>query len=92
MFVVKAVVKDIADKTLHSREIRTLHQKFGISGFHNKIMTLIFIYKATNITLVPFVFSFFFSIFDVWCVTSHVTSFLYRGYGCKCTIPEQKFL
>ena len=41
---------------VHSRELKTLHLKFGIRGFRNKIMTLIFIYKATNITWLPVVF------------------------------------
>ena len=41
-----------------SRELKMLHLKFGIQGFHNTIMTLIFIYKATYITWLPFVFFF----------------------------------
>ena len=31
-----------------------LHQKFGMKGFHNEVMTLHFIYKTTNITWLPF--------------------------------------
>ena len=37
-------------------------------------MTLIFIYKANYITLLPYVFLFL-SIFDVWLLRSHVASF-----------------
>ena len=31
---------------LHSRELKTLHLKSGIQGFHNKIMALNFIFKG----------------------------------------------
>ena len=60
---------------VYARELKTLHQKFENSSIHNKITTLIFIYKATHITRLPFVFSFL-SIFYVCFVTSHVASFL----------------
>ena len=49
----------LSDKyDLHSRELKTLHLKSGIQGFHNKIMALIFIYKAIYITRFQFFFSF----------------------------------
>ena len=47
--------------------------KFGIHVFHNKIRTLIFIFKALYITRLPFVLSFL-RIF-YWFVTSHLASF-----------------
>ena len=43
---------------VHSRELKTLHQKLGILGFHNKFMMLIFIYKTADITWLQFMFSF----------------------------------
>ena len=45
-----------------------LHLKFGIQGFYNKIMTLIFMFLATYITRFPFVLSLL-RIFYVWFVT-----------------------
>ena len=33
---------------------KTLHLKFRIQGFYNTIMTLIFIYEATDIKWLPF--------------------------------------
>ena len=53
----------------------TLHLKFGIQYFDNKIMTLIFIFKTTYSTMLPFVLSFL-RIFHVRVVTLHVASFL----------------
>ena len=57
-----------------SRELKTLHLKSGIQGFQNKTIALIFIFKATYITRLPFVLSFL-RIFYVQFVTSHVASF-----------------
>ena len=49
----------IGDSIVHSRKLKTLLQKFGIQGFHNEIMTLIFFkYKVTYVTWLPFVSSF----------------------------------
>ena len=31
---------------LYKRKLETLHLKFGIQGFHNKLMMLVFIYKT----------------------------------------------
>ena len=63
---------------IHSRELKTLHQKIGILGFCNIIMTLIFIYKTTNTTWLPFLCFFFHHILRLVCDVTCYVIFIMR--------------
>ena len=61
-------------KYIHSRELKKLHQKFEVEGFHNKFMMLI-LYLSITISNGFHLSFLYLIILYVWFVTSHVTSF-----------------